>query len=123
MPRNRRGWSINNAGNDLSTHTPLRLALLEPILLVLIKQRPRHGYSLLSDLEAYNLTTVHPGVVYRTLRDLEDLGWITSQWDADETQGPPRRKYNLTPQGETALGNWQTEMQEIQHLISDLLKQ
>jgi PadR family transcriptional regulator, regulatory protein PadR len=47
--------------------------------------------------------TIHPSVIYRTLREMETLEWIVSDWDADQTQGPPRRIYELTAQGEAVL--------------------
>jgi len=51
---------------------------------------------------------------------MEILQWIHSQWDAEETQGPPRRIYTLTPQGEDALQSWLTEMQKAGELIKIL---
>jgi DNA-binding PadR family transcriptional regulator len=68
------------------------------------------------------MNTLHPSVVYRTLREMEGLEWIQSDWETDQTQGPPRRTYRLTVQGEEALRNWQHELGKTQELISDLLK-
>ena len=42
-------------------------------LLVLLKEQPGHGYSLLSELNGLDITTIHPSVVYRTLREMEAL--------------------------------------------------
>lgn len=123
MPRQRRGWAMHHAENVEISHSPVIVSLLEPVLLSMIKENPRHGYSLLTDLEAINMGTIHPGVVYRTLRELEELGWITSQWDTDQTQGPPRRTYSLTSQGENALNNWRNELQKVQRIIADLIKE
>ena len=123
MPRRRRGWAMQNYEGGEFTHSSLTIALLEPVLLNLIKLQPRHGYSLLSDLEAVNMGTIHPGMVYRTLRDFEDLGWIQSEWDSDQTQGPPRRVYSLTEAGEKALAHWQQELHKSQLVINDLLGQ
>ncbi len=123
MPRQRRGWAMHSAQNSMPGHSPVIISLLEPVLLSMIKENPRYGYSLLTDLEAINMGTIHPGVVYRTLRDLEALGWIESQWDTDQTQGPPRRTYRLTDQGENALNNWKNELQKVQQVISGLLDQ
>jgi PadR family transcriptional regulator PadR len=103
-------------------HSPLAISLLEPTLLILLKEQPRHGYTLLGDIETLGMTTIHPSVVYRTLREMERLEWIQSDWDTDQTQGPPRRIYRLTGQGEEALQNWQHELKKNQNLISDLLR-
>lgn len=103
-------------------HSPLTVSILEPALLILLKEQPQHGYSLLGNIEKMGMTTIHPSVVYRTLREMERLDWIQSDWDTDQTQGPPRRTYHLTAQGKEALRNWQHELEKTQKMISDLLR-
>jgi DNA-binding PadR family transcriptional regulator len=68
------------------------------------------------------LNTLHPSVVYRTLREMEDLGWIQSDWETDQTQGPPRRTYHLTVQGEEALQYWKQELSRTNEIILRLLE-
>jgi len=121
MPRRGRGWAIQGEGRFEVRHTPLTVSMLEPVLLTLIQQKAQHGYSLLSELEALDLGTIHPSVVYRTLRELENLDWIESTWDTNQTQGPPRRTYNLTNQGKNALLTWQHELTKVQSVIKYLL--
>jgi len=121
MPRHGRGWSMGGGPNREGRHSPLTNSILEPALLILLKVQPRHGYTLIADLEALGMSTLHPSVVYRTLREMEGLEWIQSDWETDQTQGPPRRTYRLTSQGEEALRNWQHELEINQKLISDLL--
>ena len=122
MPRYRRGWASEGGGRRHGHHTGLTVAMLEPVLLMLVRQQPQHGYTLLSELEELGLTTVHPSVVYRILRELEALAWIESSWDTSQTQGPPRKVYTLTPEGDSALQNWQVELDNVQKLI-DLVNQ
>ncbi|MCE5207153.1 MAG: helix-turn-helix transcriptional regulator [Chloroflexi bacterium] len=122
MPRHRRGWAMGGGQNCADRHTPLTNSMLEPALLILLKEEPRHGYTLLGDLDALGMGTLHPSVVYRTLREMEELEWIQSNWDANQTQGPPRRTYRLTIQGEEALRNWQHELGRTQEIIMQLLK-
>lgn len=44
-----------------------------------------------------------PGTVYPILERLERQGWITSTWEEDaERQGPRRRLYEFTAEGESA---------------------
>jgi len=62
-------------------HSPLIVSLLEPALLILVKGEPSHGYSLLAELGEMGIDTLHPSVVYRTLREMEDLEWIQSDWE------------------------------------------
>lgn len=120
MPRHRRGWGMGGGPRHDFSHTPVTTSMLEPALLVLLKEQPRHGYTLLSDLDVLGLGTLHPSVVYRILREMEDLQWIQSDWETAQTQGPPRKTYKLTPLGNEALANWLKELEKTQELITIL---
>ncbi len=120
MPRHRRGWAI--AEREEERLTPLMGALIEPTLLVLLKQQPQHGYTLLASLEKMGMNPPHPSVIYRALREMEALEWITSDWDADESLGPPRRTYSLTESGKGALINWREEIKRTSELMSRLIE-
>ncbi len=122
MPRHRRGWAFESRNGE-NRHSPVTIAMLEPALLVLLEQKPQHGYTLLADLEKMGMATLHPSVVYRTLREMEELEWIQSDWETDQTQGPPRRVYRLSIQGEKALQNWRYELSKTQNIITHLLLQ
>jgi len=112
---------MEGGGSGHGRRSPLTISMLEPALLVLIKEEPRHGYTLLSDLETLGVSALHPSVVYRTLREMEILEWVQSDWETDQTQGPPRRKYRLTAQGEEALLSWKNALEKNQELVSHLL--
>ena len=77
--------------------------LQEPALLLLLHRRPAHGYTLIERLNELGLEGLNPRVIYRALRDMEENGWVTSDWDDVQTQGPPRRVYSLTELGNEAL--------------------
>jgi PadR family transcriptional regulator PadR len=94
---------------------------LEPALLLLLWGNPGHGYPLLDRLGEFGLAEIDPSVVYRALRDMEDKGWLTSAWDEEQTQGPPRRVYRLTRQGQEALGCWTRDLQETRQIIDGFL--
>ncbi|HOD06254.1 MAG TPA: helix-turn-helix transcriptional regulator [Anaerolineaceae bacterium] len=122
MRRHRRGWAMGNTDGEFQErHSPVTVSLLEPAVLILINDQPQHGYSLLAELAALGMRTLHPSVVYRTLREMEFLGWIQSTWDTDQTQGPPRRIYLLTDVGKKALQNWQQELGKAQEMIKTLI--
>lgn len=120
MPRHRRGWAVAHELHDEDQHSSLIISLLEPVLLTLLKEQPRHGYLLLAELANLEMSTIHPSVVYRTLRELERINWVRSDWDTAQTQGPPRRIYTLTDQGKAALQNWQRELSKAQGIIDQL---
>lgn len=122
MPRHKRGWAIKEGDQREKRRTPLTVALVEPALLMLIGEEARHGYALLSELETLGIAPMHPSVVYRTLRQMEGLGWIESEWDTDNAQGPPRKIFQLTEKGQLAHQTWQEELVKAQNCIQRMLE-
>ena len=80
---------------------------LEPCLLLLLRGDATHGYNLLDGLRRFGFApgTIDTSVVYRILREMEDAGWVTSQWDTTGS-GAPRRVYSVTGDGEQYLAAW-----------------
>jgi PadR family transcriptional regulator PadR len=77
--------------------------MLEPALLLLLHHGPAHGYTFLDRLEEFGLANLNPSAVYRMLRAMEEKGLVTSTWDEEQTQGPPRRVYHITALGDQVL--------------------
>jgi DNA-binding PadR family transcriptional regulator len=75
---------------------------------------------LVDQLGEFGLEDPHPRVVYRMLRDMEENGWVTSTWDADQTQGPPRRVYQLTALGDEMLSMCMRYLGKTREQIEDL---
>ncbi len=96
--------------------------LMQPALLLLLHQGLSHGYALLERLDEFGLGQVDPSAVYRVLRDMEAQGWVVSSWDEHETQGPPRRVYSLTAQGDEALALWTADLEETRTSIDRVLE-
>ena len=95
--------------------------MLEPSLLLLLHHGPAHGYTLLERLGEFGLEGLNPSVAYRVLRDMEARGWVTSTWDEETTQGPPRRVYRLTAQGDEVLGLSVQDLRDTRAIIDHLL--
>lgn len=95
--------------------------MLEPALLLLLHRGPAHGYTLLEQLGEFGLENLNPSVVYRVLRDMEAQGWVTSTWDEEKTQGPPRRVYRLTALGDEVLAWCVQELRETRRMVDHLL--
>jgi PadR family transcriptional regulator PadR len=94
---------------------------VEPTLLLLLHYGPAHGYTLIEQLGEYGLADIDPSAVYRALRDMEERGWVSSSWEEEQTQGPPRRIYHLTSLGDEVLGWWTQDLQETRGMIDHLL--
>jgi DNA-binding PadR family transcriptional regulator len=64
---------------------------------------------------------MNPSVIYRALRDMEERGWVSSTWDKDRTQGPPRRICCLTALGNEMLAKSVKELKMTQDQIGYFL--
>ena len=76
-------------------------------LLLLLGQRPSHGYELIQRLNEAEFKNgeADAATVYRNLRRMDKDGLIISHWEVGES-GPGRRLYKLTTQGEESLKLW-----------------
>lgn len=71
---------------------------LRACLLLLLRERPAHGYDLVRRLQALRDGAKGGGGVYRLLRELEREDLVESLWHTSEV-GPPRRMYCITSKG------------------------
>jgi DNA-binding PadR family transcriptional regulator len=53
---------------------------------------------------------------------MDERGWVTSDWEVDESQGPPRRVYELTAQGDETLAAYVQDLQQTRAQIDGFLK-
>jgi DNA-binding PadR family transcriptional regulator len=92
-----------------------RSPLTEPVLLVLLSlaEQPRHGYSILKDVERMSggRVALSTGTLYGALQRLLNQAWI-ERFKEDETTRD-RRAYRLTTQGREIL---QAEVARMKHL-------
>lgn len=95
---------------------------LQPFLLLSLQQWQGHGYELMQRLAVYGFESTDPGSVYRTLRQLERDGLVSSDWDTDSTQGPARRVYSLTDAGATYLQTWASALRGYQSMLDSFFQ-
>ena len=97
---------------------------VEPALLLMLHARPTHGYGLLDGLSRLGLDSypADSSTIYRMLRSLEQAGMILSNWDAEETAGPPRRMYQLTETGSAYLKAWVEDLRATDQVHRKFLK-
>ena len=95
---------------------------IQPRLLLLLAQKPAHGYELMDALRSVqgdeNLSD--PGLLYRTLRQFEVDGLVTSSWDT-EGHGPARRVYQLTEAGLEYLDMWAADIRATRDRLEQFL--
>jgi PadR family transcriptional regulator, regulatory protein PadR len=93
----------------------------EPALLLLLRERPAHGYDLLERLpELTGEQRVEMGNLYRLLRALEEEGLVSSAWD-ESSLGPAKRRYALTAEGAQLLDQWVEALRRSQDRIARFL--
>jgi PadR family transcriptional regulator PadR len=95
---------------------------LQPFLLLSIQQWQSHGYELMQRLSVFGFEAMDPGSVYRTLRQLERDGLVSSDWDTNSSHGPARRVYSLTESGETYLQTWASALRGYQSMLDSFFK-
>lgn len=80
---------------------------IQPSLLMALMKQPSYGYELSAMIGEYGFLKGDPppGMIYRHLRQMEEEGLVSSEWEA-EGAGPARRVYALTGDGREALHAW-----------------
>jgi PadR family transcriptional regulator PadR len=106
-----RGWRFRLRGDFLAAG-----------ILSLLKRRYSHGYRLATDLVKAGLPMFDSATLYRTLRDLERTGMVSSFWDTSSS-GPARRMYSLTKAGEVFLSLWVDTLQRYQDVFRRAAKE
>ncbi|MER5971975.1 helix-turn-helix transcriptional regulator [Streptomyces sp. NPDC002055] len=105
----------------MTVHGSERRGLIVPVLLLLLAERPDHGYELLQRLRAFGWSDCDSAGVYRVLRGMEKDGMLASSWRASET-GPARRRYEITPQGAMELALWFLRLGELHETLHVFLE-
>lgn len=92
----------------------------EPAVLLLLRERPVHGYELLEQLPELTGERMDMGNLYRFLRLLETDEIVRSEWD-DRAAGPSKRIYELTDEGRALLDQWASALRDSQTRLDGFL--
>jgi PadR family transcriptional regulator PadR len=95
--------------------------ILRPALLLLLAEGDSHGYELMDQLDSIGFDTefLDSSIIYRDLRDMEEIGLIQSSWD-DDSKGPKRRVYQIKEEGFSRLSGWLEGLEQVQNQIEIL---
>lgn len=104
-------------GRDV-THTTesIERTFLFPCALLLVSERPAHGYHLMERLAALGLGGIEATSLYRALRSMEHTGLLCSEWEASDS-GPARRVYTITDSGRATLAEQARELRDTHALL------
>src|SRR5215216_7573531 len=87
-----------------------------PVALVLLKEESSYGYELMERLEEFGFEQIRAGTLYRTLRQMEQQGLCSSEWEPPKG-GPARRMYLITESGEEYLAAWAEACKQYQSVM------
>lgn len=113
---NGHGASTNGKRRPEAPNQPRQL--LQPFLLLALRQWQSHGYELIGRMAQFGFETLDRASVYRTLRQLEKDGLVVSGWDTSK-DGPARRLYSLTDAGQDYLQVWAASLRGYQMMLNN----
>lgn len=95
--------------------------ILRPALLLLLAEGDSHGYQLMDHLNQMGIDSecLDSSVLYRDLREMEEMGLIQSTWD-DDSKGPKKRVYQIREEGLARLSSWLESLDLVQRQIAAL---
>ena len=106
------GMNIENAKSQM------RKGMLEYCVLLLLKHRPAYASDIIQQLKNAELLVVE-GTLYPLLTRLKNDGLLQYQWQ-ESTQGPPRKYYALSKEGEQFLEGLDSSWMELSNTINYL---
>jgi DNA-binding PadR family transcriptional regulator len=94
----------------MTTRIPELGRFAEPALLILVSlsDGPKHGYAIMTDVEAGSGRPLGPGTLYAALARLEERGLIEAMAPVDR-----RRPYRLSALGATVLAEQLRDLSEL----------
>ena len=108
-------WHVCNpkSDDDLKQCAELGKSLSrmsQPTILAVLarSEEPLHGYIIVQRAAAspmFGGKKPDPAGIYRTLKKMEEQGFVTSAWDTPSS-GAAKRMFSLTDEGRAALRRW-----------------
>ena len=86
--------------------------------LLLLHKEPSYASDIIQKLKEARLIVVE-GTLYPLLTRLKNDDLLSYEW-VESTQGPPRKYYSLTPQGETFLSGLEAAWEELANTVNHL---
>lgn len=94
--------------------------VLELCVLILLKNNDRYGYELIQKIsEKFEISE---GSIYPVLRRLTSEGYFTT-YIKESNEGPSRKYYQLTKEGEQRLIQLSAEWQSFSNAVNELIKE
>ena len=93
---------------------------LEYCILLMLDKKVYYGYEILQELSKYPIIASTESTVYPLLRRLTKEGYL-STYNRESNEGPPRKYYSMTVEGEvylaTLIREWDQMVDSVQRLL------
>jgi len=96
----------------------MRKGYLEYCILLILNKKPAYASDIISQLKEAKLIVVE-GTLYPLLTRLKNGGLLDYRWE-ESTQGPPRKYYEMTPEGVAFLQELETAWDEINQVVNQI---
>ncbi len=104
--------------NIENAKSQMRKGMLEYCVLLLLKQRQSYASDIIQNLKDAELLVVE-GTLYPLLTRLKNDNLLTYEWQ-ESTQGPPRKYYSLSTEGERFLEGLEEAWTELANTVNYL---
>jgi PadR family transcriptional regulator PadR len=95
---------------------------IQPSILLGLLLKASHGYELIQNIQEFGFVEgqAPPGMIYRHLRQLEEDGLVSSNWETKGT-GPAKRMYTITEEGKEVLAIWIDYMEKQASTLNEFI--
>jgi len=98
----------------------MRKGMLEYCIMLLLHKEPAYASDIIQKLKEAQLIVVE-GTLYPLLTRLKNDNLLSYEW-VESNQGPPRKYYKLTAEGEGFLGELETSWYELAQTVEHIKK-
>jgi PadR family transcriptional regulator PadR len=96
----------------------MRKGYLEYCILLILRKKAAYASDIIAELKDARLIVVE-GTLYPLLTRLKNGGLLDYRWE-ESTQGPPRKYYEMTPQGILFLEELESAWDEINNVVNKI---
>ena len=104
--------------NTDNTKSQMRKGMLEYCIMLLLHQQSCYANDIIQRLQKAEMIVME-GTLYPLLSRLKNDGLLRYEW-RESTQGPPRKYYTLTADGQEALSQLDASWEEISRTVNFL---
>jgi PadR family transcriptional regulator, regulatory protein PadR len=106
--------------NAENTKAQMRKGILEYCILEILSRKNAYAPDIIEEMKKARMIVVE-GTLYPLLTRLKNAGLLSYRWEESQ-QGPPRKYYELTPDGNEILSDLKTSWNEIVEAVEIIRK-